>query len=167
MIFLTVGTYPLQFDRLVEGVDTAVGDGRIKEEVFAQIGACNYRPKHIDYAEMLVKSEFDDYFIKAGSIVGHAGMGTISMALEEGKPILVMARMSRHKEHVNDHQVSTAEMFEKLGHVLVAHAVSELPQKIDELKNFVPTQREATPQRVADRIAEFLNKTFRRKDSLS
>ena len=160
MIFLTVGTYPLQFDRLVEGVDIAVRDGRIEEEVFAQIGACNYRPKHIDYAEMLVKSEFDDYFNRASSIVGHAGMGTISMALEEGKPILVMARMSKHREHVNDHQVSTADMFEKLGHVLVAHTVNELPQKVIELKTFVPAQREATPQLVADRIAEFLDENF-------
>ena len=160
MIFLTVGTYPLQFDRLVEGADIAVRDGLIEEEIFAQIGACNYRPKHIEYAEMLVKSEFDDYFKKADSIVGHAGMGTISMALEESKPILVMARMSKYKEHVNDHQVSTADMFEKLGHVLVAHTANELPQKVNELKTFIPAQRDATPQAVADRIAEFLKKNF-------
>ena len=151
-----MGTYPLQFNRLVEGVDLAVRDGLIEEEIFAQIGACSYRPKHIDYAEMLVKSEFDGYFKRATSIVGHAGMGTISMALEEGKPIVVMARMSEYKEHVNDHQVSTAEMFEKLGHILVARAVDELPQKISELKTFIPAQRIATPHGVADRIAEFL-----------
>jgi len=156
VIFLTVGTYPLQFDRLVEAADNAVRDGLIDEELFAQIGVCNYRPKHINYAEMLVKSEFDDYFNKASSIVGHAGMGTISMAQEEGKPILVMARMSRYKEHVNDHQVSTAAMFEKLGHVLVAHTADELPKKINELKSFVPARRESTPQSVSDRIATFL-----------
>lgn len=158
MIFLTVGTYPLQFDRLVEGADIAARDGLIEEEIFAQIGACNYRPKHIDYAEMLVKSEYDDYFKRANSIVGHAGMGT--MAMEEGKPLLVMARMSKYKEHVNDHQVSTAEMFEKLGHVLVAHTVIELPQKLKELKTFIPARREATPQLVADRIAEILRDVF-------
>lgn len=156
MIFLTVGTYPLQFDRLVEAADIAVRDGLIDEEIFAQIGICNYQPKHMKYEEMLVKSEFDEYFREASSIVGHAGMGTISMALEENKPILVMARMSKYKEHVNDHQVSTAEMFEKLGHVLVAHTVDEVPQRINELKTFVPARREATPQSVSDRIVEFL-----------
>ncbi len=150
----------IQFDRLVEGMDIAVRDGLIEEEVFAQIGACSYRPKHIEYAEMLAKSEFDDYFQKAGKIVGHAGMGTISMALEADKPILVMARMSKYKEHVNDHQVSTADMFEKLGHVLVANTVDDLPQKISELATFVPAQREATPQGVADRIAAFLKENF-------
>lgn len=164
MIFLTVGTYPLQFDRLVKAADIAVGDGLIDEEIFAQIGACSYRPKNIDYAEMLVKSEFDDYFKKASSIVGHAGMGTISMALEENKPILVMARKSKYKEHVNDHQVSTADMFEKLGHVLVAHTPGELPQKIRELKEFNPAKRAATPQLVANRIAKFLEDVLRQTE---
>jgi len=158
MIFLTVGTYPLQFDRLVRAIDEAVRDNLVQEEVFAQSGHCNYKPKYMKFAEMLQKSEFDAYVKAARCIVGHAGMGTISMALEEHKPLLVMARMVKYREHVNDHQVSTAGMFEKLGHVLVAHTVNELPQKIRELTTFVPAQREATPQLVADRISEFLQK---------
>jgi len=156
MIFLTVGTCPLQFDRLVRATDIAVEEGLIDDEVFAQTGVTRYRPKYIKYAEMLEKSEFDEYFKRARSIIGHAGMGTISMALEQDKPILIMARMSKYREHVNDHQVSTAQMFEKLGHVLVAHTVEEVPTKIKELEAFVPARRDATPGLVADRIGEFL-----------
>lgn len=161
MIFLTVGTYPLQFDRLIKAVDDAVRDKLIEEEIFAQTGSCGYKPRHMKFAEMLQKSEFDAYFEAASCIVGHAGMGTISMALEKDKPILVMARMAKYGEHVNDHQVSTAEMFEKLGHVLVARSVDELPEKIKELAIFVPAQRDATPHLVADRIAQFLQDAAR------
>lgn len=156
MIFLTVGTYPLQFDRLVQAVDKAAKDQVVDEEFFAQIGSCKYKPKYIKFAEMLPKSQFDSYFKDASCIVGHAGMGTISMALEEGKPALVMARMAKYKEHVNDHQVSTAEMFEKLGHILVARTSDELPKQLKQLKDFVPHTREATPQLVAERIGQYL-----------
>jgi len=156
VIFLTVGTSPHQFDRLVKAMDDGVGTHLIEEEIFAQIGDCRYRPKNIPYAEMLTKSEFDAKFKSASCIVGHAGMGTISMSLEASKPILVMPRMAKYKEHVNDHQVSTADMFEKLGHVLVAHSAEELAMKIGELRTFVPAKREATPQLVAGKIAEFL-----------
>ncbi|MFC1773652.1 glycosyltransferase [Pseudomonadota bacterium] len=161
MIFLTVGTYPLQFDRLIQAVDNAVRDSIIDEEIFAQIGFCRYKPKYIKYAEMLEKSEFDTRFKSANYVIGHAGMGTISMALEEGKPALVMARMAKFKEHVNDHQVSTADMFERMGHMLVAHTVEELPQKLRELRSFVPLKREATPRLVAERIGEFLTGLLR------
>ena len=156
MIFLTVGTSLLQFDRLVKGMDIAVRDGLIEDEVYAQVGACKYKPKYMKYIDIMDKNEFDSFFGKASSIVGHAGMGTITMALENDKPVLVMARMAEFKEHVNDHQVSTAEMFEKLGHVLVAQKVEELSEKIRELKYFKPVKRDATPNLVADRVADFL-----------
>jgi UDP-N-acetylglucosamine transferase subunit ALG13 len=156
MIFLTVGTYPLQFDRLIKAVDLAVRDGLVSDEIFAQTGACKYIPEHMEYTNMLEKNEFDLRFKDAKSVIGHAGMGTISMALEQEKPILVVARMNKYNEHVNDHQVSTANMFENLGHVLVAHKMNELPQKIKELSTFIPAKRNITPHLVADKIAEFL-----------
>jgi len=156
MIFITVGTYPLQFDRLIEAVDMVIKDGFVGDDIFAQTGACNYKPGYMEYTSMLTKSDFDTHFKDANSIIGHAGMGTISMALDLDKPILVMARMSKYKEHVNDHQVSTADMFEKLGHVLVAHKMEELPEKINALDTFIPARRKTTPHLVADRIAEYL-----------
>lgn len=157
MIFLTVGTYPLPFDRLVKAIDTAIIEGLIREEVFAQIGLCDYRPQNMEYVEMLQKGTFDSYLQKSSGIIGHAGMGTITTALDYNKPLLVMPRMKRYKEHVNDHQIATARKFEQLGHILVAYEAQELPWKIKLLRTFVSRKREAQPQAVADRIARFLN----------
>ena len=68
---------------------------------------------------MLEKSKFDTRFKDADSIIGHAGMGTISWRLTKTNPFCY-PRMCEYKEHVNDHQASTADMFENHGHVLVA-----------------------------------------------
>lgn len=156
MIFLTVGTL-FPFDRLVRSVDHFLGQGVIDEEIFAQIGLCEYQPQNIEYVEILEKGVFDSYFRKAAGIISHAGIGTITMALDYNKPMLVMPRRKHLKEHVNDHQVATARKFEELGHVLVAYETEELPVKIEQLKTFVPRKREAQPQAVAGRIAHFLN----------
>ena len=71
--------------------------------------------------------------------------------------LLVMPRMRRYKEHVNDHQVATAKKFEELGHLLAVYDVKDLPDGIRKLKNFVPKERKANPDAVADRIHRFLN----------
>jgi UDP-N-acetylglucosamine transferase subunit ALG13 len=157
MIFLTVGTYPLPFDRLVKATDTAIMEGLIEEEVFAQIGLCSYRPQNMEYVQMLQKETFDSYFQKASSVISHAGIGTITMALDNEKPLLVMPRMKRYKEHVNDHQIDTAREFGELGHILVAYDVEDLPDGIRKLKSFTPKERKASPEAVADRIGRFLN----------
>lgn len=156
MIFLTVGTQ-FPFDRLVKSVDQAFDGRLINEEIFAQIGETSYKPLNFESVVSLEKNVFDKRLREASSVISHAGMGTITMALKNHKPLLVMPRLKRYREHVNDHQVATARKFEELGHILVAYETEELPVKIEELKTFVPRKREAQPHVVAERIARFLN----------
>jgi UDP-N-acetylglucosamine transferase subunit ALG13 len=106
---------------------------------------------------MLQKEAFDSYFEKASAIIAHAGIGSIVMALEYNKPLLVMPRMKRFKEHVNDHQVATAREFERLGHLLAVYCEEDLADGIRRLKSFTPKERKASPDAVAERIAHFLN----------
>lgn len=156
MIFLTLGSYPLPFDRLIQAVDRGIQTGLIKEEVVAQIGYSRYVPQAMKYYRLIDKREFGELFGAADGIISHAGMGNIAMALEADKPILVFPRLFKYSEHVNDHQLETAREFEKLGHVLAAYTEEDLYSKIPLLKTFVPKKRSATPERVARRVGEFL-----------
>ena len=155
MIFLTVGTQ-FPFDRLVQSVDEAIGQNGFKDEVFAQIGYTPYQPRNFQAVCSLDGHAFNRCIREASCIISHAGIGTITMALDNDKPLLVMPRRKRFREHVNDHQVATACKFEQLGHILVAHQENELPTKIDQLRTFVPRKRQAQPHAVAERIAHFL-----------
>jgi UDP-N-acetylglucosamine transferase subunit ALG13 len=155
MIFLTVGTQ-FPFDRLVRDVDNFLDTHELGEEIFAQIGNSTYKPRHFEAAAALEKEAFDRYFQQASAIIAHAGMGTITMALDHGKPLLAMPRLKKHGEVVNDHQVALAEEFEAIGHILVAHNASELATKLPQLKSFVPKRRVANVEAVAERIRSFV-----------
>jgi len=156
MIFLTVGTQ-FPFDRLVKSVDQAFDGRLVNEEIFAQIGETSYKPLNFESVVSLEKNLFDKRLREASSVISHAGMGTITMALKNHKPLLVMPRLKRYREHVNDHQVATARKFEELGHILAVYDAKDLPNGIRKLKNFVPRERKANPEAVADRIHRFLN----------
>lgn len=156
MIFLTVGTQ-FPFERLVKGVDQAFDGGLINEEIFAQIGKSSYKPRNFESVVSLEKKSFDKCLKEASSVISHAGMGTITMSLDNKKPLLVMPRSKKYGEVVNNHQVAIAKKFSELGHILVAYDVKDLPDGIRKLKNFVPKVRKANPEAVADRIRRFLN----------
>jgi beta-1,4-N-acetylglucosaminyltransferase len=156
MIFLTVGTQ-FPFDRFVRAVDNIFDQGLIDEEIFAQIGETSYKPRNFESVVSLEKKVFDERFKRASSVISHAGVGTITVALKNHKPLLVMPRMKRYKEHVNDHQVATAKKFEELGHILAVYDVKDLPNGIRKLKNFIPRKRKANPDAIADRIRRFLS----------
>ncbi len=156
MIFLTVGTQ-FPFNRLVRAVDEAVGANGLEEQVFAQIGKTTYSPKNFEAVPELEKNVFDKYFSDASSIISHAGMGTITMALENRKPLLVMPRLKKYGEVVNDHQLVLAKKFEQLGYLLVAYDKEYLLEKMKHLKDFVPQRRMVNPEAVVSRITSFLD----------
>lgn len=156
MILLTLGTYPLSFERLVRIVDQGLASGDINEEIFAQIGCSEYCPRHMPYERILEKQVFEDILHRSTGIIGHAGMGTISLALQEGKPILVFPRLARYREIVNDHQLAAARKFEEMGHVLAAYTPEDVYEKISRLKEFVPEPRLSSPESVSARVGGFL-----------
>jgi beta-1,4-N-acetylglucosaminyltransferase len=155
MIFLTVGTQ-FPFDRLVKAVDEAVEAVGIFDRIYAQIGESSYRPRNFEAVPSLEKNLFDKYMSQASRVIGHAGMGTIMRALSNNKPLLVMPRRQIYGEAVNDHQVEIARVLEKFKHVLVAYEREDIPAKIELLRSFVPRRRQARPERVAERIKQFL-----------
>lgn len=130
MIFLTVGTQ-LPFDRLVGAVDDWAGvTGR---PVFAQIGASDMQPQHLEWTQLVSPSEFRNRMQSATLIISHAGMGSILTALEFDKPILVMPRRAAFREMRNDHQVATAGWLATQGKVAVAMDEAQLAKRLESI----------------------------------
>ncbi len=160
MIFVTSGSM-LPFDRLFRIVDQAVA-GRVFAQagfdgpVFAQIGDSKYEPKHCKFSRFIDKDDFDRRVAASSLIIGHAGIGVITAALEHKIPLLVLARRAAFGEHVNDHQVSTAVEFERLGH-LMSFEEETLAQKLQSVRHFVPKPRVPNAGAVGARIGVFLN----------
>lgn len=148
MIFVTVGSQ-LPFDRLIKSVDEWAGENK-DQEIFAQIGMSNYKPKNIAFCQTMTPDEYIDYLSKADFIVAHAGMGTIISALELGKPLLLMPRLASKGEHRNDHQLATVKRFSRFSNIRVAADESELLLVINQLLNstseqFTKVETEVSP----------------------
>src|SRR5215203_1840996 len=113
MIFLTIGTQE-PFDRLLKAIDEIAP--MLNTEIIAQVSKSTYVARNFKTFAFVSPIEFKTYFNQADLIVSHAGMGTIISALEGEKPILIMPRLARYREHRNDHQLATAAVFEKLNY---------------------------------------------------
>ena len=155
MIFLTVGT-EFPFDRLVCTIDQMIGDGVITEPVFAQIGHTGFKPRYMRWVETLDRELYTQKVKDCKAIISHAGMGTIIAALKLDKPLLVMPRLKKYAEVVNDHQIETARQFGLLGHVLVAHNTRELAIQLKKLTHFRPRKRQVEQKLIIDYIRAFL-----------
>ena len=155
MIFLTIGTLE-PFDRLVQMVDMVAAKGEVKEPIIGQIGFGAYHPRNMRAYPVLEKKEFDSHMDQASFIISHAGMGSIITAITLRKPMIVVPRLKKYHEHVNDHQLDTALKFEELGIVWVANTEEELAGKIMNIADFKPAKRDNRIEPLISRISDFL-----------
>lgn len=121
MIFVTLGTQAYQFDRLLRGLD-GVG-----EELVVQGGASSFRPAGATWFDYLEYPELVGHVGRARVVVSHAGVGSVMTAVAEGKRPLVVPRLHRYGEAVDDHQVPFARRLAEAGLVTLVEEPSELP----------------------------------------
>jgi UDP-N-acetylglucosamine transferase subunit ALG13 len=131
VVFLTVGTQA-PFDRLVHGVDTWA-QTLSGETVKAQIGTTKQLPLNLEATGFLAPSDVRNSVKECRAVISHAGMGTILLALQFGKPLLIMPRQAKKMETRNDHQVATANRFHCFPQIVVAKDETELPEKLNLL----------------------------------
>lgn len=87
MIFITLGSQKFQFNRLLKAVDELVAAGKIKDEVFAQIGYSDYKPMNYKYEQFLDREKFSQVMDKAEIVITHGGTGAIIGAVKKGKKV--------------------------------------------------------------------------------
>ncbi len=131
MIFVTVGMHPKGFERLVKEMDRIAG--RIDEKVIMQIGGTKYEPRNASYFAFAPEQEIKELYRSARIVVGHAGVGTILDVLQEGRPMIVVPRLKKYGEHIDDHQSLLLQELAREGKFTAVYDVEELEGALSKL----------------------------------
>lgn len=131
MIFVTTGTDPRGFERLVRKMDEIAG--RVDEEVIAQIAGTRYVPRNAEYFDFTTEQEIKELCRKARVVVTHGGVGIILNALQQGTPIVVVPRLKKYAEVIDDHQLYLVQELEKAGKITAVYDVEELEEALKKI----------------------------------
>lgn len=142
MIFVTVGSQKFQFNRLLKEIDRLVEEKKIQEEVIAQTGYSDYKPRNYEYKDFFDRNEFIKIMSKCDKVITHGGTGTIVGAVKQGKKVIGIPRLKKFGEHVDDHQLQIIEEFENMNFIKSCIELSNLDSLIyhiekQEFKNYV------------------------------
>jgi beta-1,4-N-acetylglucosaminyltransferase len=102
MILVTVGMHSQPFDRLVRAAD---GLGTIvSEPVLIQRGASCCATTSSQSFDFTDEVNMAAWISRASVVVAHGGAGSILEALGAGKPLVLVPRLKRFDECLDDHQ---------------------------------------------------------------
>lgn len=117
MIFMTLGTHEQPFHRAIE----LVAPLDQEDKLIIQHGSTPSRPDLVtaEWVDYLEAADFLDNIRRADIVISHAGVGSMITAIRNSRTPIVLPRLGRFGEHVDDHQLQLANRFAQRGLVFV------------------------------------------------
>ncbi len=152
MIFVTLGSQKFQFNRLLQAVDKLQTD----DEIFAQIGYSDYKPKHYKYKRFLDREEYAKVMVLSDIVITHGGTGAIISAVKKGKKVIAVPRLKKYGEHVDDHQIQLVNQFTDLN--LICPCVDcDIQKALNTVKKSTYASYQSNTARIIRSLEEFIN----------
>lgn len=157
MIFVTLGSQKFQFNRLLIEIDRLIDENKITEEVFAQIGYSDYRPKNYKYKEFLDRDEFNVVMSKCDKVITHGGTGAIVTAIKKDKKVIAVARLASYGEHVDDHQLQIVEQFSEMNFISGISDVKELEDQFKKISDIKFNKYKSNTENIIRSIEKYVS----------
>ena len=157
MILVTVGTPSNDFTRLVKKIDDLIENKTIREKVIIQIGYTNYIPKHSEWFRFINPEKIESFYKKSTICITHGGIGSIITSLKYKKPTIVVPRLKKFNEHIDDHQIQIVKELEKQKKIIAVYDIDDLEKSIKKAVKLKSHKLEEK-SKILNLIEEFIQK---------
>lgn len=136
-VVLTLGTERYPFPRALEQLAQALP---ADAEILRQVGHTPVTDAHGPCRRWVPGDELARAVAEADLVVTHAGVGSVLSALRAGRHPVVLPRLARLGEHVDDHQLQLARMLAERGLASIATPEDDLvPILVDAARRTIIT----------------------------
>lgn len=125
-IFVAVGTSQRGFDRLLRWLDDLRQQGAVQIPIAAQRGHAHHIPRNYPSDPFLPSHQLEARIAQAKLVICHAGAGLLGTCIRHGKRPIVVPRLARFGEAINDHQLMLAKALSASGQALLVQEKREL-----------------------------------------
>ena len=157
MILITLGTQDKSFKRLLDAVQQQIDNGNIKDKVIVQAGHTKYNSEDMEIFDLIPYEKFDEYVNKCDILITHGGVGSIITGLKNNKKVIAAPRLSKYKEHTNDHQLQIIDNFTKAGYILPLYDFDKLDQVLKQAVKFKPKKYQSNTNNMIKLIEEYID----------
>jgi anti-anti-sigma factor len=145
MLLITVGTEQYQFNALMHWIELLIKYQLIPDEVLVQYGYSTYFPDGSKAYRYLSNQELLDFADQASLIISHCDEAMAQLLEDKDKPYVLVPRLQRFRENIDNHQMEVADDFELRG-IAIARSpgdlvkfiklqqTSEVTAKVDETR---------------------------------
>ena len=157
MILVTLGTQDKQFKRLLDMIEEQIKLKNIKDKEIVQAGYTKYESKNMEIFDLIDRQKFSKLISECDLLITHGGVGSIINGLQNNKKVIVVPRLSKYKEHINDHQLQITDNFAKAGYIIPVYENDKLEDALKKSKDFKPKKFQSNTDNIVKIIENFID----------
>ena len=157
MILVTLGTQDKSFTRLLDAIQKQIDLGNIKDKVIVQAGCTKYNSKDMQILDLIPYDEFEKYIKECDLLITHGGVGSIITGLKNKKKVIAAARLTKYKEHTNDHQLQIIKNLSVSGYILPLDDFDKLDEVLISVKTFKPKTYKSNTDNMIKLISNYID----------
>lgn len=144
MLLVTVGTEQYQFNALMHWIELLLKYQLINEEILVQYGFSTYFPDGTKAYRNLTEQDFLYFVDRASLIISHCDEGIAQLLEDKDIPYVLVPRLQRFREYIDNHQMEVADDFELRG-IAIARSPGDLVKfiKLQQTSTVVPEVNES------------------------
>ena len=135
VVFVSVGTRPEPFTRLLKAVEDLMKNEIIKERVVVQAGHTNYPSEFLETFDFCTPAKIDELILNAKYVITQESAGIGTKCLKFNTKFIVMPRDYQYGELPAQSDMNEDLHFklEEMGYVKVVNTTEELGQAVDNI----------------------------------
>jgi beta-1,4-N-acetylglucosaminyltransferase len=130
--FVTTGNGVQSFSRLLDEIKRIAP--QLPQPVIVQHGKTVFSADGIQSFDLVDLLTFQKLLNDCKVLITHGGAGSVFGALKIGKKPVVVPRMKKFDEIIDDHQITFAEELQRQGKVVAVHDVSQLLAAVQDVQ---------------------------------
>jgi UDP-N-acetylglucosamine transferase subunit ALG13 len=146
--FITLGNSAYPFARLLDPLAELVRANRLPTPVYVQNGTTPFAAPGCTVTAFLDREQFEERLSTCTLLIAHCGLTPIQGARRGLVPV-VMPRLARFGEHVDDHQEVLARALASEGRVVLAEFANELMPAVERALE-LQAQRKASGEGIGE-----------------
>lgn len=140
MILVVLGTEKYVFTRPLVQLEAYAKDFSIDEKIIVQAGYTPFRSSSMEVIPFFSMSELKELYKQARIVICHGGTGSVVTGVKLRKKVIVVPRLKKYNEHIDDHQLELVTAFKEQNYILPWLEHDKLSEVIDGLKGFQPSK---------------------------
>lgn len=157
MTLVILGTQDKTFERLLKAIEKQIKLGNLEGDVIVQAGSTKYESKYMKIFDYIPMEQFDEYIKEADLVIAHGGVGTILSSIRKNKKVIAVPRLSKYKEHENDHQLEIVSEFTKRGYIIPCYDLKKIDESIKKIKEFEPKKYRSNNRKMLNIIENYID----------